>query len=204
MEWETYASWSYPGIRYLLTLRSKIPHSEVGPEFRRTLAEAGYPIGNIVAAEQTHGNKVAVIRDLLTRFCPLVDALVTNLLDLPLVIRVADCGPIYFYDPVKRVIALAHSGKKGTQLNILQRTIETMQTEYGSEPKDISVLLGPCIRPPHYEIDFAAEIAHQASAIGVVNFTDTGICTASNVERYYSYRTEKGQTGRMWAVLMLE
>jgi copper oxidase (laccase) domain-containing protein len=66
------------------------------------------------------------------------------------------------------------------------------------------VQLGPCIRPPHYEIDFAAEIGRQAARAGVVNFYDCGICTASNLPRYYSYRAEKGKTGRMWAVLMLD
>jgi copper oxidase (laccase) domain-containing protein len=64
--------------------------------------------------------------------------------------------------------------------------------------------LGPCIRPPHYEIDFAAEIERQAHACGVRQYHDCGICTASHLDRYYSYRAEKGKTGRMWAVFMIE
>ena len=60
--------------------------------------------------------------------------------------------------------------------------------------------LGPCIRPPHYEVDFAAEIGRQArDGRGEDTYHDGGVCTACRLERYYSYRAEKGKTGRMWA-----
>ncbi len=63
--------------------------------------------------------------------------------------------------------------------------------------------LGPCIRPPWYETDFAAEIVRQLRAAGVGRVEDGGTCTAADPERYYSYRREKGQTGRMLALLAL-
>ena len=63
--------------------------------------------------------------------------------------------------------------------------------------------LSPCIRPPHYEVDFAAEIIRQARAAGVEQVHDSGRCTASDPARYYSYRAEKGRTGRMLALLAL-
>ena len=69
---------------------------------------------------------------------------------------------------------------------------------------NVIVQLGPCIRPPHYEVDFAAEIGRQAARAGIVRFHDCGLCTACDLARYYSYRAEKGKTGRMWGVLMLE
>ena len=78
-----------------------------------------------------------------------------------------------------------------------------LRENFGSEPGDLVVQLGPCIRPPHYEVDFAAEIGRQARAAGVKNFSDGGVCTACRPERYYSYRAEKGKTGRMWGVIML-
>jgi copper oxidase (laccase) domain-containing protein len=53
-------------------------------------------------------------------------------------------------------------------------------------------------------MDFAAEIERQARACGVRHYHDCGICTASHLDRYYSYRAEKGKTGRMWAVFMIE
>jgi len=66
------------------------------------------------------------------------------------------------------------------------------------------VQLSPCIRPPHYEVDFAAEIVRQCRASGVKTIHDSGVCTACDLKRYYSYRAEKGKTGRMLALLGLE
>ena len=55
----------------------------------------------------------------------------------------------------------------------------------------------------HYEVDFAAEIIRQCRALGVQQIYDPGMCTACNLGRYYSYRAERGKTGRMLAVLGL-
>ncbi len=44
----------------------------------------------------------------------------------------ADCVPVYFYGPVKKVVAMNHSGWKGTVKNISSHMIETMKREYGS------------------------------------------------------------------------
>ncbi len=66
------------------------------------------------------------------------------------------------------------------------------------------VRLSPCIRPPHYEVDFASEIIRQSRALGVQHIHDSGTCTAGDLGRYYSYRAEKGRTGRMLAVIGLD
>jgi YfiH family protein len=155
------------------------------------------------AAQQVHGCGVAVV-DRNSAECSVeVDALVTADPTVCLGIYVADCGPVFFVDPVKRVIAAAHSGRKGTALGIVRATIATMTSQFGSRPADIVVQLGPCIRPPLYEVDFAADIVRQAQASGVHAAHDCGICTAANLQRYYSYRLEKGQTGRMVALIGL-
>jgi copper oxidase (laccase) domain-containing protein len=118
-------------------------------------------------------------------------------------IYVADCCAIYLVDPVKRAIGLLHSGKKGTELGIAERAVETMAREYGSQPADLVAQLSPCIRPPQYEIDFAAEIVRQLHRAGVPQVADCGANTAADLDRYYSYRMEKGRTGRLLALLML-
>jgi YfiH family protein len=156
-----------------------------------------------VQGEQIHGNRAAAVGAPPDGRVPGVDALATNVTGLPLVVRVADCGPVFFYDPVRRAIAVAHSGRRGTEGNIVAATVACLRDNFGTEPADLIVELGPCIRPPHYEVDFAAEIGRQAQAAGVRHFHDAGVCTASRLDRYYSYRAEKGQTGRMWGVLML-
>jgi hypothetical protein len=65
------------------------------------------------------------------------------------------------------------------------------------------VQLSPCIRPPHYEIDFAAKILRQCREVGVKEVHDCGVCTACDLQNYYSYRAEKGRTGRMLALLAM-
>jgi copper oxidase (laccase) domain-containing protein len=159
--------------------------------------------GPPVTAEQVHGNVVAVVNFATPQPAPGADALATATPGLTLGIYVADCAAIYFVDARRRAIALAHSGRKGTESNILGETISAMHENFGTEPADLVVVVSPCIRPPHYEIDFAALIAAQAREAGVGAFHDAGTCTASHPERYYSYRRELGQTGRMLALLAL-
>jgi copper oxidase (laccase) domain-containing protein len=94
-----------------------------------------------------------------------------------------------------------HSGKKGTELDIVSKAFESMAQRFGSRAADLVVQLSPCIRPPHYEIDFAADIVSQCRDLGVSAVNDSAVCTACDLNRYYSYRAEKGRTGRMLAFL---
>ncbi len=171
----------------------------------RAFEERGFKMDRARQLGQPHGNLVSVWDEVSIQdgALPPTDASITKLEGVPLVIRVADCGPVFFYDPVRRAIGLAHSGKKGTEGNIVGETIEKMVKCFGSKPSDLLVQLGPCIRPPHYEVHFAQQIGEQAKKAGVIHFEDCGICTAARVKDYFSYRTEKGNTGRMWAVIMM-
>jgi copper oxidase (laccase) domain-containing protein len=98
---------------------------------------------------------------------------------------------------------LVHSGKKGTELGIAPKAIGLMREKFGSDPGDIIVQLSPCIRPPAYEIDFAAIIREDCANAGVPieQIHDPGTCTSQDLDAYYSYRTEQGQTGRHLAVI---
>lgn len=135
---------------------------------------------------------------------PGVDSLVSNLPGELLAIYVADCAAIYLADPVTRSIALLHSGKKGTELNILANAVGKMQAAFGTDPADLICILSPCIRPPHYEMDIAETIARQARELGIRNFHDSCMNTAEDPALHYSYRMEKGQTGRMLALLSIQ
>lgn len=155
-------------------------------------------------AEQVHGVDIAVVKNSNpAQTWAGVDGLITSDTGVLLGIYVADCGAVYIVDPVKRVVALLHSGKKGTEGNITGKAIGMMEGQFGSSPKNMLVALSPCVRPPNYEVDFASEIRKQVIAAGVPEkqFTDSGICTAADLEYYYSYRAEKGNTGRMLALL---
>ena len=155
-------------------------------------------------AEQVHGNAVAEVGRGEPAEIPGVDGLVTAEPGQVLGIYVADCGPIYLADQQTGAIGLLHSGKKGTELRILQEGLKRMSELYGTRPEDVVGVLGPCIRPPHYDIDFAADIVSQAKEAGVGSFHDCGIDTAGDLEKYYTYRMEKGRTGRLLALIMRE
>lgn len=131
------------------------------------------------------------------------DGIITNRREVALGIYVADCCAVYIVDPKKPAIGLVHSGKKGTELGVVTNAIAQMKAHFGSNPADLVVQLSPCIRPPHYEVDFAATIIGQCRAQGVKQIHDSGICTACHPDLYYSYRAEKGRTGRMLALLAL-
>jgi copper oxidase (laccase) domain-containing protein len=172
---------------------------------RAARAKLGLAEDGFATAEQIHGNQVAVIDGPLQgeRCFVRADGLITNQRGISLGIYVADCCAVFLFDPVRRSIGLIHSGKKGTALAIVSEAIAKMQQRFGTKPRDLIVQLSPCIRPPHYEVDFATEIIRQARTAGVEQVYDCGVCTACDLSRYYSYRAEKGRTGRMLAVIGL-
>ncbi len=81
-----------------------------------------------------------------------IDGLVTNEPGIPLITFYADCVPLFFYDPVKKVIAMAHSGWKGTISFIGKKMISYMVKEYGSCAGDIVCAIGPSICQNCYEV----------------------------------------------------
>lgn len=162
-------------------------------------------------AEQVHGMGIARVPGAETRMAgdglpvvPGVDGLISSGAGEMLGIYVADCGAIWLADRETGAVGLLHSGKKGTELGILSEAVARMGREFGTRPADLVVVLGPCIRPPDYEVDFAAEIARQAEVARVGEFHDEGRNTACDLVANYSYRVEKGRTGRMLALIVRE
>jgi copper oxidase (laccase) domain-containing protein len=166
----------------------------------------------LFTAQQIHGNKIEVVDRAVVsavpsgvdgREFPGCDGIITNQLGIALGIYVADCCAVYMVDPKTPAIGLAHSGRKGTEFGVVTNAIRQMIESFGSNPANMTVQLSSCIRPPHYEVDFAAEIIRQCTVLGIEQIHDSGTCTACDLNRYYSYRAEKGKTGRMLAVLGL-
>jgi copper oxidase (laccase) domain-containing protein len=171
-------------------------------EVRREIGVADWPL---LTAQQVHGSKIAVVDDVVSESqeFPGCDGLITNQRKIALGIHVADCCAVYIVDPKTPAVGLVHSGKKGTEQAIVSKAIQQMGQHFGSNPSNLIVQLSPCIRPPHYETDFAGTIAEQLRSAGVKQIHDGGVCTACDLDRYYSYRAEKGKTGRMLALLGL-
>lgn len=175
----------------------------LAPHQRRLLAKQGVGEHPLVTAEQIHGAEIATVTAASPDPIAGVDGLITMSRGITLGISVADCAPVWVITRDGRAGALLHSGKKGTERGIVPSAIKVLCKLSSIDSSDLTVVIGPCIRPPCYEVDFAAKIRIQAAEAGVSDIHDEGICTACHPERYYSYRREKGMTGRMLSTLTL-
>lgn len=169
------------------------------------LRHLGIDRSSLATADQVHGAEVAACDPESPESLHFedTDGLMTKTAGQFLGIYVADCGAVFIVDPVKKVGSVVHSGKNGTAAGIAPNAIRGLVEVYGSDPKDLIVQLAPCIRPPAYEIDFASQIISDCIEAGVPGeqVHDCGTCTSTDLDRYYSYRVEKGQTGRLFAVM---
>jgi YfiH family protein len=161
------------------------------------------------------------------------DIILTNNPQVTLFMRFADCVPILLYDPERHVVGIVHSGWKGTVCRAAASAVESMQENYGSHPENIRAAVGPSIAAHHYPVgedvveqiqqifgsytpafllDSDNEQKHldlwganrfilEQSGVGQIEIA--GICTACNLEDWYSHRGEKGETGRFGALIAL-
>ena len=170
---------------------------------------------NYYETKQTHSNTVHIVDDNYTNGS-IGDALITNIPNKPLIIKIADCVPIILYDKENKVIAVVHSGWKGTLENITINAINTMMSIFNSKKENIHVYIYPSIRQCHFEveedvyslfknkinnidkytikkdikyyIDLQSIIKDELKEIGITNIIDTNICTYCNHDIYHSYR----------------
>lgn len=198
-------------------------------------------LNNAVIARMEHGDRMEVI----TRANKgggifdydsgiLCDAMVTNEKDLALMIHCADCFPVTFGDPSNGVIGIAHMGWRPTAKKIGQKVLDKMKSEFGSNPADICVNIGPGIRAESYifesepeqnkiaewrpfvkklvddkfSIDLPGFIKKQLLDAGVrkENISDEGIDTATSDEYFSHYRSERTgeEEGRFLCAIILK
>ncbi len=119
----------------------------------------GYGVENFVASDQTHTTNIRVVTSndrgkgiLRERDYHDIDGLMTGEKGIVLFTYYADCVPLYFLDIRNRVIALSHSGWKGTSKGMGRITIEKMCKEFGSRKEDIKCAIGPSICKNCYEV----------------------------------------------------
>ena len=127
--------------------------------FCRMTAAIGVSSDNLVFSDQTHTTNVRKVSEadrgkgiIIPKDYRDVDGMVTNIPGICLATFYADCVPLFFLDPVKKVIGLSHSGWRGTVGKIGKNTVETMVREYGSHPGDILAAIGPSICQECYEV----------------------------------------------------
>lgn len=131
----------------------------VAENFRRIGKAMGVRCEDMVLSKQTHTTNVRIVTEedrgkgiIRERDYTDVDGLVTNVPGLCLVTSYADCVPLYFVDPVRKVIGLSHSGWRGTVGKIGKKTVELMHSRFGSEPGDILAAVGPSVCRDCYEV----------------------------------------------------
>lgn len=174
------------------------------PSHEEVLQQGGIAPKMLRRAQQVHGNKVALVGDIGCHY-PVegVDGLICGAkADCCLGIYVADCAAVWIYDTGTGSRALLHSGKQGTQQNIVAEALLKMSKIFGTVPANCIAVISPCIRPPHYEVDIPTAIKAQLLEGGLLaeNIVDSELDTAADLDTFYSYRVEKGNTGRMLAL----
>lgn len=103
---------------------------------------------------QTHSSNVKIItEENILEECQDTDGLITNLKNVALGIRTADCQSILLYDPVKKVIGNIHSGWKGTLNKIIVNAINLMISEFNCNPASILAFICPSILKCCFEVD---------------------------------------------------
>lgn len=127
--------------------------------YRRLCECEGIDINRLVLSRQTHTDNVKIVTEehigtgIFREAFQDIDGLITNCRGIGLVTQYADCTPLVFLDPVKRVIATSHAGWRGTVKQIGKKTVEKMVADFGSNPADIITGIGPCISSCCYEVD---------------------------------------------------
>ncbi len=105
---------------------------------------------NIICVNHTHQGQGAHSLDTALAN---TDGFITNTPNLPLLLFFADCVPIIIYDPTKNVLAVLHSGWRGTVNGIAKEAIYKMQQEFSCNPQDCHAFIAPSIGPCCYEVD---------------------------------------------------
>ena len=141
---------------------------EMVEENRKRLAQVlGVDSHRLTCGEQVHGVGVTrVTQELVGRGAfswddsiPDSDAIHTNLVNVPLLLLVADCVPVLIYDAVHHAVAVVHAGWRGAIAHIVERMMDSMHDAYGTLPSDCYLFIGPSIGADSFEV--SEEIGEQ-------------------------------------------
>ena len=174
----------FPELIHCFTLKPldfMSSHAEASANAQLRLAAAlGIPQDSFCKPQQTHSDHIRIVgrsdAGILPPKLTDTDGCISNESGLALLLTFADCTPLLFYDPVKRVIADIHSGWRGTLARIGTKAVEKMKEQFGCDPSDLICCIGPHLRKCHFEVDrdvfelFEAEFADFGPADGFSSY----------------------------------
>lgn len=180
---------------------------------------------NVVTAKQVHGDTILRVSSGTGKRVGVGDGLMTDATNVFVGVMAADCVPLLFLEPERKIVAAVHAGWRGTAAGIAARAIARLKEDYQIDPSALHVAMGPSIGPCCYQVgkevaeqiganwkeemrgawipegakgrlDLRAINEAQLVAVGVPRrqIQQLGLCTACNVEKFFSYRKE-GKTG---------
>jgi YfiH family protein len=198
------------------------------------LATLGIRTDSVYDVYQVHSSEIVHAQRPLSEGEPHIkaDALITNTPGVTLMMRFADCVPIFLFDPVIRAIGITHAGWIGTINKIAGKTVMKMKEIFGTDPNSLKAAIGPSIGPDHYSVgaDVVEKVlcnfgeaadrliirdnrktyfdlwkANQLilAEAGVSKIETAEICTQCRLDDWYSHRGEHGNTGRFGVVMGL-
>ena len=149
-----------------------------------------------------------------------IDGLLTDEPGVVLCTQYADCVPLFFVDPVRKVVATSHAGWKGTAARIGRITVDRMARDYGCRPEDILAGIGPSIGACCFEVDepVASVFAAMGEGAGCIrergagkydvdiepeHISVAGLCTRCHPDIFWSHRAAGALRGSLAAFIAI-
>ncbi|MGB4660701.1 MAG: peptidoglycan editing factor PgeF [Mobilitalea sp.] len=133
--------------------------NNIEENYKRISTSIGVDFSSLTLTDQVHQTNIRLITKedcgkgiSRPRDYEKIDGFITNVPNITLVTKYADCVPLFFVDPKNKTIGLTHSGWRGTVMKIGKITIEAMTDKFGSDPEDIIAVIGPSICASCFEI----------------------------------------------------
>lgn len=170
--------------------------SVMGPAMKRLSKMLNVAQDRVKVLSQVHSAEVVVVDDLEMNTQDIeADALVTNLRGVVLGVKTADCIPVLLYDPVVHAIGVAHAGRKGAKLGVVENTVNMMVREYGVDVSRLRVYLGPSLGAEDHAV-FSEEVNEKMKEMDgvVVRQNDRGVHDFANPEHKRSFQERTGMS----------
>lgn len=206
--------------------------------FKRFAKAVGFDADKAVGINYAHSAELyqvgkrdmgkGIFGEALPRVC---DGLYTDEPGIPILSFHADCVPLFFYEPVRRAVAVCHAGWRGVAAHMAANAVKAL-TGMGCETGQILAAIGPCIGVQNFEVgdevrdvfvkEFGSGVQQERNNSFYIDLnkaclldmldaglrpkqvTDAALCTYEDDELFYSHRRDKGKTGAMAAVILIK